>query len=170
MNTLQIDKVLRRSALTRGTYVGCFAADQIPTTQYNNNSKKYPHHMVVNLDASNCYGSHWVAIYVCSPTSVEYYDSLGDWPPPSAHICRHLQRFAHCKYNRRQWQSERSSACGKHAIYFLQRRCAGRSFQEIMQHFARCKQNADRIVSAFVRTRIFNSGNGVADESEISCA
>lgn len=155
MNTLQIDKMLRRSPTTRGTYRGCFAADKIPS----DHNGKYPQHMVVNMDTSNSYGSHWVAIYVCSPDEVEYYDSLGDWPPPSAYIQRFLAHFAHCKYNKWQWQSERSSACGKHAIYFLLRRCAGLSFEEIMRNFTRCKQKADRIVTAFVRTRIFNEND-----------
>lgn len=149
MNTNQVNRVLERSPFTRRTYVGCFAADKIPSSTYRH---KYPYQMVVNMDTSRCFGSHWVAINVCSPTQVEYYDSLGDWPPPSPHIHRFLQRFPQCVRNRRQWQSERSCACGKHAIYFLQQRCKGTTFAEIMRHFGKCKQNADRIVSAYVRT------------------
>lgn len=159
MNNVQIDKVLQRSALTRGKYLGCFAADKIPMNGNNSSSSssnKYPYQMVVNMDTSSSYGSHWVAIHVCSPTHVEYYDSLGDWPPPSPHIHRFLRRFAHCKYSTRQWQSDRSSACGKHAIYFLLRRSAGLSFKDIMQHLAQCKQNADRVFAGYLRSHIFN--------------
>lgn len=152
MNSLQIDKVLGRLSITKPTYIGCFAADKIPYVRNN----RYPHHMVVNVDPSNSFGTHWLAIFICSEKELDYYDSLGQWPPASPHIRRFLMHFSHIRYTGKQWQSDRSSACGKHAIYFLYNRCAGYTFQQILEKFARSKQNADRMVSTFVRRKIFD--------------
>ncbi|KAL3108903.1 hypothetical protein niasHT_011453 [Heterodera trifolii] len=54
---------------------------------------------VVNLDPSTSHGSHWVCIYCPSPLHLEYYDSLGMWPPPSAHIVDHLSRYKQIQYS-----------------------------------------------------------------------
>jgi len=163
MNTAEINKVLMRSPVTQRSYLGCFAADQIPEIR----DTGYPCSMVVNTDPSSSFGSHWIAIYVPSAEQVEYYDSLGVWPADSPHIRAFLAQFPKCKYNREQWQSNRSSACGRHAIYFLHRRCAGRTFDQVMHHFKKCKQNADRIVCAYVRTHIFNTSNDVINGQEV---
>jgi hypothetical protein len=151
LTTRQIDKVLSRSSLTAKTYIGCYPADRIPLI-----SDRYPHHMVINMDPSGFGGSHWCAVFVCSPQLVDYYDSLGDWPPPSEHIRQFLARFPVVRYTMRQWQTDRSAACGKHAIYFVHRRCAGVSFKQMLEHFARSKVKADRIVCAYFRTKVFD--------------
>lgn len=157
MDTRQINKVLWRSPITRQAYLGCFPADRIPLLH-----NRYPHHMVVNMDPSGSFGSHWVAIYVQSGSEVDYHDSLGEWPPPSTHIRRFLARFAHVHYTQRQWQSDRSSSCGKHAIYFLHQRCKGHSFSQIIRNLARSKQKTDRLVSAFVRRTHFEDDDACA--------
>ncbi|KAL3099298.1 hypothetical protein niasHT_022442 [Heterodera trifolii] len=77
MNTLEIDNSLANNSVTRYAYVGCFAADKIPT----NHIAVYPHCMVLNVDPSTSRGSHWVSLYCLSPMHIEYYDSLGIWPP-----------------------------------------------------------------------------------------
>ncbi|KAL3075378.1 hypothetical protein niasHT_033608 [Heterodera trifolii] len=69
---------------------------------------KFPHCMVVNLDPSTSHGSHWVCIYCPSPLHLEYYDSLGMWPPPSAHIVDHLSRYKQIQYNSLPLQSANS--------------------------------------------------------------
>ncbi|KAL3104039.1 hypothetical protein niasHT_022865 [Heterodera trifolii] len=79
-------------------------SDQIPTGAI----VKFPHCMVVNLDPSTSHGSHWVCIYCASPLHLEYYDSLGMWPPPSAHIVDHLSRYKQIQYNSLPLQSANS--------------------------------------------------------------
>ncbi|KAL3089110.1 hypothetical protein niasHT_023574 [Heterodera trifolii] len=85
---------------------GCFAADQIPTGAI----VKFPHCMVVNLDPSTSRGSHWVCFYCASPLHLEYYDSLGMWPPPCVHIVNHLSRYKQIQYNSLPLQSPNSNA------------------------------------------------------------
>ncbi|KAL3085282.1 hypothetical protein niasHS_010351 [Heterodera schachtii] len=69
---------------------------------------KFPHCMVVNLDPSTSHGSHWVCIYCASPLHLEYYDSLGIWPPPSVHIVDHLSRYKQIQYSSLPLQSPNS--------------------------------------------------------------
>ncbi|KAL3081179.1 hypothetical protein niasHS_013871 [Heterodera schachtii] len=69
---------------------------------------KFPHCMVVNLDPSTSHGSHWVCIYCASPLHLEYYDSLGMWPPPSVHIVNHLSRYKQIQYSCLPLQSPNS--------------------------------------------------------------
>ncbi|KAL3079528.1 hypothetical protein niasHT_037898 [Heterodera trifolii] len=82
-------------------------SDQIPAGAI----VKFPHCMVVNLDPSTSHGSHWVGIYCASPLHLEYYDSLGLWPPPSVHIVNHLSRYKQIQYNSLPLQSANSSFC-----------------------------------------------------------
>ncbi|KAL3109167.1 hypothetical protein niasHT_013947 [Heterodera trifolii] len=90
-------------------------SDQIPAVAI----AKFPHCMVVNLDPSTSHGSHWVCIYCAFSLHLEYYDSLGMWPPPSVHIVNHLSRYKQIQYNSLPLQSANSSACGRHVIFFL---------------------------------------------------
>ncbi|KAL3088912.1 hypothetical protein niasHT_028688 [Heterodera trifolii] len=79
-------------------------SDQIPAGAI----VKFPHCIVVNLDPSTSHGSHWVGIHCASPLHLEYYDSLGLWPPPSAHIVDHLSRYKQIQYNSLPLQSANS--------------------------------------------------------------
>ena len=144
-----INKILTRNPYTGQYFNGCYSADRIP----QKSNHLYPYCMVVNLDCSGWEGSHWVAIFVESQRSAEYYDSLGDWPPISPYIIAFLKQFANIKYNREQIQSSQSSSCGKHAIYFLIHRCSGliRDVNEMTMHFKCHKRNPDLIVNSFVR-------------------
>ncbi|KAL3105900.1 hypothetical protein niasHT_028344 [Heterodera trifolii] len=79
-------------------------SDQIPAVAI----AKFPHCMVVNLDPSTSRGSHWVCFYCASPLRLEYYDSLGMWPPPCVHIVNHLSRYKQIQYNSLPLQSANS--------------------------------------------------------------
>uniref|UniRef100_A0A183BRD6 ULP_PROTEASE domain-containing protein n=1 Tax=Globodera pallida TaxID=36090 RepID=A0A183BRD6_GLOPA len=152
MDTIEIDKILRRNHTTRGAYVGCFPADRIPTL-----TRPMPHCMVANVDSSSAGGSHWVAIYVQSTHAVDYFDSFADWPPHSPHIHDFLRRFHTVNRNDRALQSDRSASCGKHVIYFLCHRCRdGWTLRRVVAHIVEQKTEPDRLVSAFVRTHIFD--------------
>jgi hypothetical protein len=110
--------------------------------------------MVVNTDPSGCAGTHWCALYVNSPTHVEYYDSFGDWPPCSPSIADYLVQFDRIHKSESALQSDESSACGKHCIYFLVKRCRGMSFDSIVSELKNFKQKPDMVVSSFVRNQL----------------
>lgn len=155
MNTLEINKILSRNDVTKIYYRGCFASDQLPIGNY-----KLPYCMVVNIDPSDSGGTHWVAIYCEKLNSVEYYDSLGIWPPLSQHISDYLSLFTNIHYNTVQLQSSYAKSCGRHVIFFLYNRCNGISFNQIMRFLLagrRSRSSPDEIVNEFVRKRIFEN-------------
>ena len=147
MYTNAINNILGRSPITRPYFTGCFAADKIPSIL------EYPCCMVVNTDCSGWEGSHWVAIFAQSKQTVEYYDSLGQWPPISPYITKFLDQFPNRVYNSKQLQADHSVSCGKHAIYFLYMRCLGSisGIDDMIKLFSKRKQRPDAIVNDFVR-------------------
>lgn len=151
MNTLEINKVLATNTVTSQAYIGCFPADQIPTSAH-----RYPHCMVVNMDPSGFRGSHWVSLYSPSPNQMEYYDPLGIWPPPSPYLTKHLSGYAHLKYNTLPLQSSHSRACGRHAIFFLYSRCSDVPFEKIVNLLQSAKTSPDIIVNQFIRNVLFH--------------
>ncbi|KAL3102520.1 hypothetical protein niasHT_020136 [Heterodera trifolii] len=121
-------------------------SDQIPAGAI----VKFPHCMVVNLDPSTSRGSHWVCFYCASPLHLEYYDSLGMWPPPCVHIVNHLSRYKQIQYNSLPLQSANSSACGRHVIFFLYCRCVGMTFEKIVSFLHFGKHQPDTLRGAGV--------------------
>lgn len=152
MNTLQIDKILRRNQTTSPFYLGCFSSNELVK-----NSKHFPQSMVVNFDPSWQEGSHWVAIFAESPISVDYYDSLGIWPPLNENISKFLANFKLIHFNPYAFQSERSKNCGKHAIFFIFYRSTGKSFDQILRFLTIQKdhKSPDKIVENFMKENIF---------------
>ena len=149
MNTFQIDKILKRNIVTKRFYVGCFASDCIPYR-----SSFFPFCVVVNTDPSNLSGTHWIALFCNSTNSIEYYDSLGIWPPISYHIRTYLDKFNNVQFNSVMLQQPFSITCGNHVILFLYMRCLGFSMNKIISLLKGI--NADKFVSEFISTQIFN--------------
>ena len=65
MDSKQIEKLLWANKWTRNGFLGCFAADQIPT-----GISKYPASLIINLDKKNKPGTHWVAAYIENPSKI----------------------------------------------------------------------------------------------------
>lgn len=154
MNTDQINKILERNRATAPYYLGCFPADKISINSLNS---PFPQSMVINFDPSNEKGTHWVAIFAESPRSVEYYDSLGIWPPLNENISLFLSEFKLIHFNPYAFQSIRSKNCGKHAIFFLYNRSLGKSLDQILDFLSKISSSGvDRFVNNFVDKKIFN--------------
>lgn len=144
MLALQIDKFLKRNPITKETYMGTYASDMIPMLKW-----QYPHCFCVNTSDSNEEGEHWTAIFVESPTHVEFFDSFGEWPPRSEGIMNYLNNFIKISFNSIQFQSEKSSTCGKYVIYFLHMRNKNYSFNQIIKNLQKYQTKPDILVSNF---------------------
>jgi hypothetical protein len=106
--------------------------------------------MCVNTDESYSPGEHWIGIFIPSHEHVEYYDSLGVWPPVPA-IAKYLSNFANIHYNYDiPIQSPLESTCGLHVIYFLHRRCSGVSMKEIIKELSQMSKNPDVHVRNYI--------------------
>jgi hypothetical protein len=154
MNTHDIDKILYRNSYTKQFYIGCFSSDKIPLPS------KFPCCFCVNTDVSYGKGEHWVAIYHNTPYCVEYFDSLGVWPPSSPQISDYLGRFLEKQINRIQFQSSFSSTCGLFICYFLTRRCSQRyTFFAIIRELCVQNKHADKFILQYAKKHIFNIEN-----------
>ena len=120
MNSRQISQILERNRLTRPLFKGVFSADKL------RRFTEYPHCFVANTDVSGQPGTHWVAFYIQTPTTTEYFDSLGEWPPQSQNIFNYLSRnYENIIFNTKKIQATYEDACGPFSIYFLVKRCGG---------------------------------------------
>lgn len=113
MKTNEIDailsKILSRSHIN---FLGVFPKDLLPSFQ----NIKFPACLVSNTDPSSKPGTHWVAIYLESPTIIEFFDSYGLHPSVYGFT------FSVVKYNHSQLQSLTSNLCGQYCIYYLYKR------------------------------------------------
>lgn len=152
MNTDQINRLLVKNPQTRNSYIGCFAADCIPTSM-----DFYPHCMCVNSAPASDVGEHWLAIYSHTPQKLDYFDSLGKWPPTSEHLQRFIGLYPDVQYSKVAVQNPLSAACGLHACYFLLQLCRGRNFLQILHELCDKWPNADQFVARYMRKHIFSA-------------
>jgi len=85
----------------------------------------YPICIIQNTDLIKDAGKHWVAYFIESPTSWEFFDSYGELPslyklstPPGEMI----------EYNPKVLQSGHSTLCGHFSLHFLYYRSIGINF------------------------------------------
>jgi hypothetical protein len=141
METVQINKILGSNAQTRRFYRGCFPCDQIPEPS----SLKYPAAMVVNLDAHQFKGSHWVAIFAYGLNRpVIYFDSLA--LPISPIIDeRFLKKFPKTITNPSPYQNPLTDLCAHYCIVFIYFLSKGISFPKFIETLERTN-NSDLFV------------------------
>jgi len=157
MYNYKINKILIRNHSTRRHFIGCFPADKLPAYSFFKTATKFPICLVVNTDTANKPGEHWVAIYIEGANRVEYFDSLALWPPISVHILKLLSNFANVRTLNTPVQSPFATTCGYHVCYFLLQRCAGHSFQQIVERLYKLN-NSDEYVRDTLSRAIFNHG------------
>ena len=151
MNTQQIEKALRRNALTRKGFLGVFSSDKLPHTVH-----RYPATFVANVDSSEEPGSHWVAFYIPHRYRIEFFDSFGhaatDFPGP---LSDYVNMFSKRDFNPVPLQSHTTVVCGHYCIYYLYSRCRGRTLKDIVSSFGPKKLGNDVKVYNYV-TKYFH--------------
>ena len=134
MNTSQIVRVLNK----HNSFLGVFPCDKLPTS-----IKSFPAGLVANTDPFDKPGKHWVAIYVDRNGVADFFDSYG-FKPTLKPFLKFLNKF-HWRYSTKRIQGPLSSVCGHYCIYFLTKRFAGESTQEILNHFTSVDTNGNDI-------------------------
>jgi hypothetical protein len=127
MDSLTINKILMKNQVTRGDYLGCFAADQIPSQTL----LKYPCSMVINESPAKEMGSHWVAIYAPNNDTVYYFDSYAD--EPNNFLKNYLSRYKKIYKNKKSLQDQLSIVCGQYCIYVLYMLSKKNSFFDVLK-------------------------------------
>ena len=144
MNTREIDEALRRHPITKCIFRGVYSADEVP--DFTN----LPSGCIVNTDASDQPGSHWVALYQDKPGVIETFDSfgreLGTYSPHLANLAK-KNRIISQSY---QLQSDTSTVCGQYCIFFLLRRASHETYSHIIHLFTDYMKANDVMVCQYV--------------------
>ena len=107
MNTIEIDRILKKDIFTGPIYGGTFALDEFQKTDL----KKIIY--IVNLSPSwDPPGTHWCAVINMPPNKTIFFNSFGD-PPPSEILNHLLFKNDHVMYTNKQVQSPLSQVCKK---------------------------------------------------------
>lgn len=147
MNSLELDRILRRNSVTRKVYCGVHPSDQIPVPRH------YPCAMVVNLDDSSEPGTHWVAMYMPNKQHVKYYDSFGEdlfGDNGMENIKKYVNKhFLFVSRPNFAIQNPKSNTCGFYTLYFIYMSALRVPFYKIQNRLARLP-NPDSYVKNFV--------------------
>ena len=152
MNTFQIAQVLTNDLLTKGSFSGVYACDELTSIEIN----KYPKSFVVKIDPMELAGIHWIAIYFNEQMKGEFFDFYGK---NLIHCNKHLLDFMNrnaveWEHNKIPIQSAFSTVCGQYYIYFLYDRCRERSMSTIVNSFVNDELRNDQLISYdFVRRK-----------------
>ena len=147
MNSLELKNILSRALPRKVTFLGVFASDQIPNTIQV--TRQAPCCYVANTDPISRQGSHWVAVYIPSPRTLEFFDSFGRHPITLGFSFPNSIRILH---NTIQIQADSSGVCGEHCVRFLSHRSNGKS----MSHILSMLKNLPHFTSDFHASK-FNS-------------
>ena len=139
LSDVQIERFLSNHPKSRPIFLSCAPSDRIPS------SDTYPYAVVVNTDDSQGKGIHWTAFFVTSPNHVEYFDPLGH-PPPEGGIMEFYKKFPIRRRSVEPLQPLFTNACGPFVLYFILRRCGGRSFESIVDSL-KLLRNPDSVVT-----------------------
>lgn len=141
MNTTEINECFRGE----NYFIGTFPRNLLPRT------KMRPCAMIVNTDAANEPGEHWVSILLLPGGTGEYFDPFG-LPPLHYTIQNYLGKYCPNKlqYNPRSLQFVTSTQCGKYSIVFLILRSRGFSFSEVLKKFCSNSKHNDGILDKFL--------------------
>jgi len=135
MNSLEIENILGKYKWNRFKFLGCFAADILPTDI----NKKIPVCFIANVDQLSESGSHWVLFLIPKEGHLEYFCPLGisfyHWPIFVNYI-RNIMSFECIIMNRKRIQSINSNLCGIFCIEFVIKRDKGISFVSIINSYS----------------------------------
>jgi hypothetical protein len=148
MNSEEIERILRR--VCGETFIGVYAKDQLPTLRGTR-----PVLMVVNTDNSNKPGTHWIAMFINTDGSGEYFDSFGELNNINQTFTAYMNKYcAQWVYNDTQLQSVVSKFCGHYCIFYCLYRSIGYNINSITALFTRDYGLNDLLVHEFVCRRM----------------
>lgn len=129
MNTVQLNKIMKKHKFTKKIYLGTFAIDKLPK------KVKYPSCLIVNNQKSYEDGEHWMAIYFGKNKHAEFFDSFGNSPEKfglDKFIKKNSKKIT---FNRIKLQSDFSLFCGCYCVLYLIYKCKGYSLNYFINLF-----------------------------------
>jgi hypothetical protein len=143
MNTSELFRHLAKRC--QGLLLGIFAADRLPRRL----PTKRPLLLVCNTDPHYKPGEHWIAMFLDSDGTGEYFDSFGRAPMPI------FRKFldGNCSswtFNDEQLQSVLSRFCGHYCVFYCLFKRLRYSLNSIINCFSNDTMLNDTIVHNFV--------------------
>lgn len=129
MDNFEIAEKVRQMPAVSRYFLGTFPADRLPEVSH---IKSLPACFIANTDKAFGPGKHWVCFYIGNRDKVEYFDSFGQLP--SKLHSEFLLQFPYIRRYDKAMQSLLSDVCGEYCLYFLQLRCLGLKYQQIVRH------------------------------------
>lgn len=126
MNSIEIRETLNRFLPRNVNFLGVYPFDKIPDP--NQIRRQAPCCYVANTEPSGQLGCHWVAVYLPTPRTLEFFDTYGRAP---TELGFHFPKSFHILHNSLQIQSNSSGVCGEHCIHFLYHRSHGKTMSRI---------------------------------------
>ena len=106
-DTVQLQKCcLKDKDISRSSFLGVFAADQIPKTLPQNCC------FIANTDPIAKEGTHWIA-FLSKGSRQIFFDSYGEKP--------FFKRFDNWERSREDYQQQTSDVCGDYCLFALKR-------------------------------------------------
>ena len=139
-----VQKIQRNgNQLIKSSFHGVFPIDTLPESISN-----LPFTMVVNMDAHNLPGSHWIAVYIDEHKRGEIFDSLA--LPTSLPLAKWMNQFTvSWRKNSRYYQHLLSSHCGAFVIYFVLMRPHVSSIEDVTKTFTSSLYENESLVLTF---------------------
>ena len=98
---------------TRDAFGGVFSMDKLPFAVPH-----YPYFMIINTQAHNLPGEHWISVFIDKDKRGEVFDSFA--LPLSNTLIRWLNRFSRTfTINHLSYQHPLSATCGAYALFYV---------------------------------------------------
>lgn len=115
MNAIELEVILSENKYTQKYFSGVYSCDNLPKVV-----TKLPSLIICNTDKSNQPGEHWIAIYISTQRTAEFFDSFGFSPYYNKYFMNFLESNSNkILYNSKMIQSIFSNKCGYFAALFL---------------------------------------------------
>lgn len=128
MNGSTLSYVLQKDPFTKKWYQGHAAPDTNIEPLISR-----PALIVLNTDLSSGPGEHWCIAVIFSKTRTEFFDSFGISPDYYCFTSKLLEHSESIHYNQFPVQSDNSTTCGHHCLFWSLLRARGISAKNIMQ-------------------------------------
>ena len=123
------------------------AANEIKN--YIKNTKKFPLMIIQNTDKAGDSGKHWLAWFILSSKSTEYFDSYGNPCLKYKYVEKPVENIT--KENCLPLQSDTSYLCGAYCVFYLYFRALGYSYEKIINNFTNDKLQNDYKIHTFMK-------------------
>jgi hypothetical protein len=137
---------IRKLLINVKTFIGVYPRDLIPQ-----NVKTRPASLIINTDASDKPGEHWIAIYLNENGSGEYFDSYG-LPPLHNEISFYMNSMCPLgwAYNPITLQCLSCITCGHYCVLYVKIRNLNYTYCDFISLFTNNLNKNEKIVKKFV--------------------